>query len=744
MSGIPAADLERRKQVRLRLRPDLIVSAQRYEQRTCYVVKDPLSLRYYRFDERDHFLLQMLDGSHTMEEVQRRFEEHFRPQRLTWEDLEAFGQLLLQAGLADHDLPQAGQQLWERRQKRRRLEWLQRLTSILYIEIPLFDPDPLLTRLERRLGWLVRPWSLAAGLVVMLAALLLITLHFDAFRSRLPSFEEFFRFRNLVYLWLALAFVKVIHEFGHGLVCKAFGGEVHDMGALLMCLSPCLYLNVSDAWTFPEKWKRVLVGLAGIYVELLIAALATFVWWHTARELLVNQLCLSLMIVCSVNTVLFNGNPLLRFDGYYVLADWLEIPNLRERCNVAVQRFVVATCLGVQLPPEPSMAWGQRALFVAFAVASYLYSWIVTCGAIWFLSQFLKPYKLGTLSTLLALAAVGSMIGWPLYRLGKHCYQRRLPTMQPLRVGVSLGAAGLLLLAFFFLPLPISRIRETALVQPRVDAVEQTYLSVSGTLERLHVRDGQPVERGDILAEFRSLEVEGQLEEARTQLAVRLVQLQVLRQQLADSTDERERSRLATALAQVDGERRTWGKQLELHQKKLQSLVLRAPRSGTVLNAPRRDEVGKLWDRGQTGPVCGIADTSQLQVLVPLTPADFQLVQQDRSADRSPTVTIRVQGWGGRTWQGHVTHLPESEARHVPLGLTTRAGGTVPIKPGTATQGHAPQSQLYLVGIDFHDTARARIWPGSLAQVKIHCRWRPAAWWVWRKLSAAFDLGLMG
>jgi putative peptide zinc metalloprotease protein len=146
------------------------------------------------------------------------------------------------------------------------------------------------------------------------------------------TYHEFFSFKTVVYLYLALAVVKVIHEFGHGLSCKRFGGEVDDDGGCLT-RSPALYCNVSDAWIPPNKWHRIIISAAGIYVELVIAAIATFVWWYTPTQPFVNNLSLSLMVVCSVSTVVFNANPLMRYDGYYVLADWIEIPNLREKAN---------------------------------------------------------------------------------------------------------------------------------------------------------------------------------------------------------------------------------------------------------------------------------------------------------------------------------------------------------------------------------------------------------------------------
>src|SRR5260370_36159309 len=174
-----ASELERRKQVKLRLRGDLSIAPQKYEGRTYYVVKDPVSLRYYRFKEQEHYLIQLMDGSYTLDEAQKEFEKRFRPERLTLEDLEGFAQQLLSAGLAQNESPQAGKQLFDRRKKRRRSEWMQTLTNILYIKIPVYDPDKLLIRMLPYLRWIFTITFLSVSIAVMLAAILLVATHLD-------------------------------------------------------------------------------------------------------------------------------------------------------------------------------------------------------------------------------------------------------------------------------------------------------------------------------------------------------------------------------------------------------------------------------------------------------------------------------------------------------------------------------------------------------------------------------------
>src|SRR5438309_5661306 len=149
-----AADLERRKKVKISLRRDLEITPQKYEGRTYYVVKDPVSMRYYRFKEQEHFLIGLMDGSYSLDDAQKEYEKRFRPERLTLEDLEGFAQQLLTAGLAQNESPQAGKQLFDRRKKRLRSEWMQTLTNILYIKIPVFDPDKLLGKMVPYTRWI--------------------------------------------------------------------------------------------------------------------------------------------------------------------------------------------------------------------------------------------------------------------------------------------------------------------------------------------------------------------------------------------------------------------------------------------------------------------------------------------------------------------------------------------------------------------------------------------------------------
>jgi len=754
MATAPAAhELERRKRVKLRLRKDIEITPQRYEGRVFYVVKDPVSLRYYRFKEQEHFLLGYLDGAHTLEEAQKAYEKHFRPERLTLEDLESFAQQLISAGLAQNESPRAGKQLVEQRNKRKRSEWMQTLTNILYIKIPIFDPDRLLVAMLKYCRFIFTFWFFTLSIVVMGSALMLVATHFETFQSKLPSYHEFFSLKTVVYLWIALAVVKVIHEFGHGLSCRVFGGEVHEMGLLFLVFSPAMYCNVSDSWTLPSKWKRIIISAAGIYVELIIASISTFVWWNTPAQPFVNNMALSLMVVCSVSTIVFNANPLMRYDGYYVLADWIEIPNLRERANRYLQNLFLEHCLGIEVQPEPYMALWRRSLFLIYSVVSWVYRWAITYFILVFIYNFLQPYKLGVVSGMLAIASLASMVGWPLWRLGQNIQRRgRLPDMKPMRVTITVSVFLILILLFFLLPLPVSNVHAVGLVQ--VDPNHSTVVSVPNdtplVLEKIHIKDGEKVQKGKLIAEFSSRELTEKMKQAETKRDISKKEADALRAQSAASRDTK---------IKADYDQRAVAAEVE--QKRSDELVrqcadqlkrvceIRAPQDGYIMGAPTVDLIGKRWDPAR--PVCTVGDPDHLIVRIGVSPADYNLIDQDLKAERKKQkegeapatlpATMRVQGRDSYRWRGEISDLPQSQAEYIPLALSSKAGGPIAVKPGESKDRLVPQAQQYLVSIRMVEPDAA-IQPGSMARVKVHCRSRSCAWWCWRTINDTFNLGL--
>jgi putative peptide zinc metalloprotease protein len=401
------------RSIGLRKRGDLDVTRQVYQGQAWFVVKDPISLHYFRFRPEEYALLEMLDGDASLERLKDDFEARFPPRRITVDELARFVATLHRSGLVIGDRPGQGPQLFERRRQRKWKEWVAWISNVMALRFRGIDPDWLLEKMNPWLGWIFSPAAILAGLAFAASALLLVLVNFETFRSKLPEFNQFFAAGNWLYLAIALGVTKVIHEFGHGLSCKYYGGECHEMGVMLLVFTPCLYCDVSDSWMLPNKWKRAAIGAAGMYVEVVMAAVATYLWWNSHAGVF-NQICLDVMFVSSVSTILFNANPLLRYDGYYILSDVLEIPNLRQKANSILGRIASHWCLGIKQPEDPFLPQRKLGWFALYAVASSLYGWFVSLSIFLFVWNVFKPYRLQVLGQILAGAALWGLVIRPM------------------------------------------------------------------------------------------------------------------------------------------------------------------------------------------------------------------------------------------------------------------------------------------------------------------------------------------
>src|SRR5262245_3635826 len=438
----------------IRKRPDLRARKHRYQGRIYWVVKDPVGLQYYRFEEEEFAILQMLDGQLSLDDIAARFEREFPPQTIRTEELQQFIGMLHRSGLVITDAAGQGQQLVKRRDERVMQQRLASLTNILSLRFKGVDPERFFNFVYPYIRWFFTVPAMVCCILLALSALTLVIVQFDIFRSRLPDFQSFFGPDKWLWLALTLCLTKILHEFGHGLSCKHFGGECHEIGVMFLVLTPCLYCNVSDSWMLPNRWHRAAIGAAGMYVEIVLASICTFIWWFTEPGPL-NYVCLNVMFISSVSTVMFNANPLLRYDGYYILSDILEIPNLRQKASTILNRKLGKWCLGLEEPEDPFLPQRRQWLFATYTVASAIYRWIVTFSILYFLNQVFEPYGLKVLGQAIALGALYGLLIQPLYQMYKFfSVPGRLGKVKRARMYATAGVVFALLAAVFFIPLP--------------------------------------------------------------------------------------------------------------------------------------------------------------------------------------------------------------------------------------------------------------------------------------------------
>ncbi len=724
-------DLAGRKQVRIRLRPNLSWVRQEDGGEVGYVLQDPVSLRFFRLTEKQRFVAEHMDGTHTLDEIRRTYEQQFRPDRVSLEELESFAAQLLDSGLAQSESPRAGRLLFERAEKQRKQAFRARLINFLYQKIPLCNPDRVLTQLVRWVGFLFSPWCSIAAAGLLLAALALLATHWSEFLASLPAARELLSLQTVLYLWVAVGLVKVLHELGHGLSCKAFGGDVPELGLLFLFFCPCLYCDVSDSWSIASRWRRIVVSAAGIYVELVVAALATFAWWLTDPSTILHHLCLALMVVCSVNTVLFNANPLMRFDGYYMLSDALGVPNLADQAA----RVVRTSCLrwlGIKAPALPLLSPWKQAALALYAVASYVYRWVAALSCFYMVFSFLQPHKLGSLGYVLAALGISAMLVLPVQRLlASLRRQGRFPDMKPARLMLCTGGLGALAAVVWLVPLP-QNVRGMALVQVEPDEVQRIVVpQVGGCLRDLAVRDGQRVRAGQVLAvlENPSLEIQVRLNEADQ--ALRLRQKGAFLAELTDTGVPEPQA--AAGLQQTEAELVVLLREHAILREQRERLTLRAPVDGTIMGLPSAEAKGKWLEPGSE--LCHVALDTSLRATLVASAADHELITPGSRA------WLHIHGAGLQKVQGVVREVAQVDAKSIPPQLSSRAGGDIATQQDPTTGSEKPHQPHYLVAIRLlrYDPAAH---PGALGWVRIETQPQTLWWHVRRALGTTLNWGL--
>ena len=655
-----------------RKRPDLQITPPQTGRRS-WGVKDPVTLSYYELRDEEYFVMSQLEHPVAVSDVCAAFGERFRPQTLAPEELSRFVGELIQQGLLVSLQPGYGRVLAAKLAKATKSKLWSRFSNLLAIRFRGFDPERFLGLMADRCGWLFSPWFVTAAGMLIASAVVLVIVQFDQLIARLPEARSWLSAQNLVLMVCILACVKVVHEIGHGLACKRFGGECHEMGLMLLVFTPCLYCNVSDIWMLSSKWQRMAVSAAGIAIEATIAAACTFLWWFSEPGLF-HSICLNLMIVCSVSTIIFNGNPLLRYDGYFILSDWLEIPNLYSQSVAAVQRRLANWYFGLNIPLSRPLSLQQEWGLIAYGIISATYRTFLNLSILGALYYWLKPHGLVPFVQMFGVITTMLMFGLPIVNLSRwvKAPDQRANIQWP-QFRFKAGMTLLALLAILFVPLP-TRVSTTAILEPENAA--RVYVTAEGTLVE-SVKPGLTVESKQQLAKL----VDSRLERELARLEGEVAEYRVRLDQL-----ERRRIHEPGVSVQIPIVRESLHEleqQLQRRSQDAERLVLRAPRAGMVMPVQQqgRSQSGSLpyWsatplDERNQGcflragtTVCLVGDPSQLEATLVINQGDFPLVRAGQS------VRLRLVEAPGHTLTGEVVELAGLDIDLVSSSLIRRA-----------------------------------------------------------------------
>ena len=356
------------------LRAHVEIISHVYRSERWYILHDQSSKQYLRFNEDAYTILGRFNGVLTLEEILEHVNEGREDNVLGEEDvIGLLGQLnaaeVLKGGLPVNAKDVFLQYKTEKQKKRQRS-----YMNPLSIKLPLFDPDNFLKALLPLGKILFSQWGLWIwGLTVMFACLLGLT-YVSELGNAISAFE--FSSRELFIVWLIYPFIKAMHELGHGLALKTWGGEIHETGVNLLVFMPVPYVDATDSWTFSNKWRRMAVGAAGIFVELFLASLALFLWL-AIEDGIVKDMALNVILIAVFSTLLFNGNPLLRYDGYFIFEDWLEIPNLASRAQRYYYYLIQKYILKIEDIHSPVTAEGEKKWFLFYGFLAPLYRFLI-------------------------------------------------------------------------------------------------------------------------------------------------------------------------------------------------------------------------------------------------------------------------------------------------------------------------------------------------------------------------------
>ena len=688
-----------------RIRAHARILRQSFRGEVWFVLQDQAAERSHRFTPAAHHFIGLMDGERTVQQIWDAASAHLGDEAPTQEDaIRLLGQLHAADALLC-DVPPDSMEVFRRYERHERMRWRRRLWTPLALRFPLFDPDRFLRRtmplVDPLFSWVgVLVWLLVVGTGAVLAAS-----HWKDLTENIT--DRVLDPANLLLLWFVYPVVKTLHELGHAYATRRWGGEVHEIGLMLLVFSPVPYVDASSAWGFRDKRKRMVVGGVGIAVELFLGALALFVWLMVEPGM-VRAVAYNVMLISGVSTLLFNGNPLLRFDGYYVLADAIEVPNLGARSNTYLGYLFQRYVLGIRTAESSAHSNGERAWMVVYGITSFFYRIFISFVIITFIAG--KFFFIGI------LLAIWALVTQVLMPVGKSMsFLFRSPNVQRKRGRALITTLVLLLTAgglLFMVPAP-SWTRTEGVVWVPEEA--QVRAGADGFLVRLlvppdsAVRKGQPLIQADepFLA-TRVAVLESQLTELDAKYLALVtadrVQAAMVREEIIASQANLKRAR-----------------------ERVEGLVFRSPGDGRFIVPNAEDLPGRFITKGQlVGYV--VDQPRQLTARVALLQDDIALVRQD-----TRSVEVMLAGWDARPVPARIRREVPGASSQIPTAaLGTAGGGPIAVDPRDE-QGVTTLRQVFQLELSLPPEVRSE-YLGARVYVRFEHAEQPVGQQIYRAL----------
>jgi len=694
-----------------RLRKHVRIHRQVHRGRIWYVIEDQASGRNHRLDPKAYAFVGRLNGEASVDELWNELLEALKDLTPSQQDIVRLVGQLHQADLVQCELTPDIEELFQR-QERREQQQRKSMLNPLAFRTPLFDPTTMLDWLQPKTSWIFNKTALIIWACLSLITGMLAVQNWTEIATQAATHLPSARYMILV--WMCYPILKSLHELAHALAIRHWGGAVHEIGVSLLVLMPVPYVDASAATLFTDKYARIAVSAAGIITEVFFASLGLLIWLNVSDGIL-RDIAFTVMVMGGVSTLMFNGNPLLKFDGYYILADWLEIPNL----NFQVKRYWswLARRYLLRLKKiEPiDNAVGENKWLLTYGLLSWLYRFTVMFViAAWFAGFSLL------LSALVVMLFLYTLLIKPAYEIFLYLRTSHEIQRYRFRAWATAGGTAMLVVAFIlFIPLPYATVAQGIVWQPDEAKVRA---GVEGFIEEILVADGSQVKRGQALIRLSNNELGMRKTVSQTQL----VTLKT-RYHAALGHDSAEADQLQEEIATVKNELAHINKQLE-------RLIIHSPIDGKLVIPRPEDQPGTLVAKGTTLGYVFSAQDIRLRVVIPQNNA--RLVR-----DKTQSVSVRMADQLSRVFKGELDRAVPSATSTLPsAALAYSAGGSILTDP-TDEENLRALEPVFIIDVRVPGSKLKRV--GSRAWLRFDHGTAPLSYqWTlrWKQLFLQYNI----
>ncbi|MGH1428671.1 MAG: hypothetical protein ACRBEE_12080 [Arenicella sp.] len=630
------------------LRDDILFSHQVHDETDVYIIEDPIQSKYYRIGLPEYRFISLLNGRNTVGQSLSQVAKDLGDDALSEHEAAVVLDWLLESELA---LPSSGIQqhaLDDKRQKTRDASSFKYL-NLLFLKVPLFNPERFLTIIMPAFSWMLGLRFFGLWLFVILSGLYQVIVNAERFTV---SGAQLFSVDNWLWLFCAWIILKIVHELFHGLVCKKYDGHVYEAGIIWILFAPIGYVDATSSWMLGSKWKRMHTAAAGMYIELFVAGIFAWVWAYSEpgpfRELSYN-----IIVLASVTTLLFNANPLMKFDGYYIFSDFVEMPNLYQDGSAYMKFLGKKYLLGVRTS-FPSRSAKQDIIVRIYGICSFFWRIIIMVTLL-----IIANHLFHGAGALLVILSLIMLVGVPLIKLFKYVREGNAHE-QPNPLGFLLRVT--LLFAVVFLVFTQFTFTKDVAAPLVVDykKVNHVFSSSNGFIQRYLVEDGQYVEENQAIIKLENTQIDAEI----SAIQLKLQQMNIQRNTLFTRRE-------IASLQALDERIEALKSELMDKEEAQQNLVVRSKASGQVVLPNTQGMLGRFVDRNTV--LAKVVSDKDKNIILAVNQSNFNQLQNKKSA----FVDIYIHG--RPKMQGLIEDVSQKASTYVRFPqLTSLGGGVIP------------------------------------------------------------------